>query len=300
MQLRFNKFVLMAIFSCLIFGLEFVFVAQALEKIQPMHLLGFRFILSVLTLTIFKFLGLIKVNFQKKGLRSLFILSLLQPVIYFILETIGIGKTSATEAGIIIATIPVMVTILTLLFLKESTSLFQIFSSLLSIGGVILITVMAGSSGESSSLFGISLLFLAVFTYAIYMILVRKVSSIFTPVEITYVMMWAGAIVFNVISIAQHFYKGSLNEYFIPLGFSNVLISIFYLGVVSTLGFFLGNYIIANLGASRSAIFANLTTIIAILAGIMIRHDQFYWYHAVGTIMILLGVFGSVNQNKLE
>ncbi len=291
---------MVAILGCFILGFEFVFVAQALDEIMPMHLLSLRFSLSALALTFLRIIGFIKIDLRKTNFVQLIILSVLQPVIYFILETIGINMTSAMEAGIIIATIPVVVTILAFLLLKEHSTILQVLSSTLSICGIILIMVMTGTSGAEGSFLGLLLLSMAVLIYAIYMILVRKVSSIFTPVEITYVMMWFGAIVFNFISIGQHWYNGSINQYFLPLRSNKVLISVIYLGIISTLAFFLGNYLIAKIGASKSAVFANLTTIIAILAGIILRHDHFYWYHAVGTIMIIVGIFGSVSQKNAE
>ena len=64
--------------------------------------------------------------------------------------------------------------------------------------------------------------------------------------------------------------------------------------VLSSIGaFFLLNYMLSRMEASRSAVFSNLTTIVAILAGVLFRGDVFYWFHAVGGFLILLGVYGT-------
>ena len=43
----------------------------------------------------------------------------MEPVIYFICETIGIGMTSSSEAGMIIALAPVFTTVLGAIYLKK-------------------------------------------------------------------------------------------------------------------------------------------------------------------------------------
>ena len=49
--------------------------------------------------------GVLKVNLRAKNLCPLLILGLIQPVLYFIFETIGIALTSAPEASIVVALI---------------------------------------------------------------------------------------------------------------------------------------------------------------------------------------------------
>jgi drug/metabolite transporter (DMT)-like permease len=57
--------------------------------------------------------------------------------------------------------------------------------------------------------------------------------------------------------------------------------------------FFGMNYYISKLGASRSAVFVNLSTIVSVAAGILFRGEPFYWYHLVGGVLILVGVWGT-------
>ncbi len=282
-----------------IFGFSFFFTAEALDELSPMHLLGLRFAFAAVSLTVLQWLGIIRINFRGKRLRMLWILTLFQPVAYFIFETIGVKMTSASEAGMLIGTIPVIVTFLSVVFLKERPSVMQIFSILLSVSGVFFIILMTGTSG-SGNLPGMMILFGAIFSAGIYNILSRKLSISFTPVEITYVMMWVGAITFNGIAIIQHILKGEIQQYLYPLTNTNVLIAIIYLGVLSSIGaFFLLNFMLSRIEASRSAVFSNLTTIIAIISGVIFRNEPFYWFHFIGGLLILLGVYGT-NWGKLR
>ena len=276
-----------------IFGLSFTFTAQALDVIDTMQLLAFRFAIAALVLTVLRIFGFIKTNYRGKGLFLLFILSLFEPGIYFIFETIGIKMTSASQGGMVIATIPVVVAILSVIFLKERPSMGQLGSIALSVGGVFFITLMTGAEG-TGNVWGIFVLFGAVLSAGGFNVLSRKLSESFTAVEITYYMMWFGAIFFNIIAVGQGLIRGNLANYFQPLGNFKAISAIFYLSILSSIvAYFLLNYMLGKLEVTRSAVFSNLVTVVAILAGVIFRGDVFYWFHAIGGVLILIGVYGT-------
>lgn len=277
----------------LIFGFSFLFTKEALSGIGPFHLLGFRFGTAAVVLTILKFFKVIKVDYKGKGLYKLVAIALAQPVIYFTFEVIGIKMTTSSEAGMMIALIPVVVTILAAIFLKEYPAKSQIFFVGLSVAGAIFIVIMK-SSEIGSNIVGIMVLLMAVLCASIFNILSRKYSTDFKPVEITFAMMWIGAITFNSIAIIKHFIAGDITDYFVPLSNIKVISSILYLGILSSvIAFFLVNYTLSKIEASRSAVFANLSSVTSIIAGVLIRHESFYWYQFVGAVMILTGVWGT-------
>ena len=293
-----NKTELLPILSgigvSLIFGLSFAFTDTALDYLTPMHLIAFRFAFAALTLTVLSLFGIIKVDLRGKEMKQLMLLALFQPVIYFICETWGVKMTSASESGMLIATIPVAVAFFAYIFLGEKTTIPQIACILLSVGGVMFIVWRKGTAGGEGSLMGILFLIGAVIAAGIYNILSRKLSTSFKPLEITFVMMWVGAITFNFISIIQHAIAGQMGQYLSPLTNGGVIGSLLYLGILSSVGaFFLVNFMLSKMEASRSAIFSNLTTVVAIIAGVTFRGDPFTWYHAVGGLMIIAGVYGT-------
>ena len=70
--------------------------------------------------------------------------------------------------------------------------------------------------------------------------------------------------------------------------------SIAYLGILSSLiAFFLINFTLSRIEASKSSVFANLSTIVSIIAGVVLLHENFKLYHLIGSILILLGVWGT-------
>ena len=278
----------------LIFGLSFMFTKQALEALPTTLLLSYRFALAALVLTILWLLGLIKLNYKNKPLKELLLLTLFQPIAYFVFETTGVMLTSSSEAGIMIALIPVVVTIFAAVFLKEKPGKAQLIFILTSVLGVVFIVMMSGSTDSSGHFTGILALFGAVLAAGVYNILSRKLSKSYTPVEITFVMMWTGAIVFNLFSIASGIINKDLGRYFTSLNTISTLIPILYLGILSSVcAFFMVNYMLSKLPAASSSVFSNLTTVISIIAGVFVRHEAFHWYQVAGGILIILGVWGT-------
>jgi drug/metabolite transporter (DMT)-like permease len=163
----------------------------------------------------------------------------------------------------------------------------------MSLGGVTLISVMQmqNSTGETSAI-GFILLSGAVLSAAFYNILSRKASAKFKPIEITYVMMIVGAFVFNIIGISDSLIKGY--SYFIPLAEPAVLGSILYLGILSSIiAFFCLNYTLSKIPAVQGALFANLVTVISVIAGVIFLNEGFPVYKIIGSILIIVGVFGT-------
>ncbi|MCT8975389.1 DMT family transporter [Clostridium sp. CX1] len=280
--------------TSLIFGLSFLFSKKALNVASPFSLLSFRFLAAFSVMTILVLLKVVKVDYRNKPVKNLFFLALMQPVIYFIFETYGIKFSSSSLAGVMIALIPVIVTIMASYFLKERASKAQFAFISISVAGVGFIAFMNSTDSGSTSILGIVLLIITVISAAAFNIMSRKLSSSFTPMEITYFMMGLGAIVFNGVLIINHAIYGTLLDYFKPLHNKDFIISITYLGILSSvIAFLLVNFTLSKIEASKSAVFSNLSTIVSIVAGVVILHEQFKYYHLLGSIMILVGVWGT-------
>jgi drug/metabolite transporter (DMT)-like permease len=287
--------------ASVIFGFSFMFSKKALAAAGPFELLSFRFGAAFLTMSLLILLRIIKIDYKNKPLKSLVVLCLTHPFLYFIFETFGIKYGSTLQAGIMLALIPIFVTVLGAWFLKEIPSLKQVLFIILSVAGVMLIILLGSASSGNSSVAGTVFLLMAVLAAAIFNIFSRKLSSDFTPMEITYFMMAFGAIFFNGISVAGHINNGTLVSYFNLLSDPSFSISILYLGILSSsIAFLLINYSLSKIKASENAVFANLSTIVSIMAGVVFMNESFFWYHLAGAALILLGVWGTSYFGVLE
>ncbi len=274
-----------------IFGFSFLFTKTALASLAPADLLGFRFALAAVALTILAAAGLVHVDLSRWRWVRLLPLAAIQPVAYFFCETGGVKLTSASEAGAIIGTIPVVVAILAAVVLGERPGFLQILFILASPLGVALMAAGGGFGG--SHLGGMLLLLGAVLAAGIYSILSRHHSKDFNPVEITMVMMWLGAVVFNAVALGGHLAAGSAIPWPV-LARPSVWVPLGYLGLLSSVGaFFLVNFMLGRMEAARSVAYTNLTTLVSVLAGVLIFRERFYWYQGIGGLLILIGVWGT-------
>lgn len=281
-----------------IFGFSFMFSKVALEHVTTIQLIAYRFFIAFVFFNLLLLFRVVKVDFKGKKVRLLLYTAIFQPVLYFTFETFGLALSQSNEAGMMIALIPIFVTFLSAIFLKEKPTKLQLVFIFMSVLGVLYINAMKGFSG--ASFLGTSLLLLAVICAAAFNIFSRKSSKEFTPYEITYSMMVTGFIVFNIMGVAEASLNGSLLNYFSPLVNFEVFGPLLYLGIIASIGgFFLVNYSLGKLEAHVSSIFANFATIVSIAAGTLILGEEFYYYHFIGSVMIILGVYGTVRYKKV-
>jgi drug/metabolite transporter (DMT)-like permease len=291
--------------AAVIFGFSFLFTKDALDYLNTFQLMGLRFFTAALVLSLLKITGIIKVNIRLSTIKALLVVAFFQPVLYFICETMGVDLTSASESGIIISLVPIAITVFAVILLKERLSLFQWVSVFVSVAGVILIIIPKSSADGGKNLVGVLFLLGAVLSAGLYNVYSRKVSSSYTPAEITFVMMWVGAIIFNFIGIIDAVMHGNLRGFISALANPHVLADISYLGILSSIGaFFLLNYSLSKIEASKTAVFMNITPVVSVLAGIFIRGERFYMLQCMGAAIVLLGLWGvnsrSAGKNRLK
>ena len=274
-----------------IFGLSYVFTKQATNVATAFQFLGWRFLIAAVFMSLCIILGLIKVSFKGKKMHSLFLIAVCNPAIYYIGETIGISHTTAAESGVILASIPVASLVASTLILREKPFKTQIIGILITLIGVI-ITVFAAGAQSSLSVVGYLFLFIGVISYALYAVFVEKANA-FTGAEITYIMMAAGALLFGTVALIEGVHTGTLSELImLPLHETGFLVAILYSGICSSiLGFILSNTAIALIGVNRTASFIGLSTVVAIIVGVLFLGESFSMFQVIGAAVIIAGVY---------
>lgn len=291
--------VLAAISYAVIFGLSFLFAKIGLRTMNPIELIAYRFLIASLVLTLLKLFKIIKIDLKGKNLKIVVFTAIFQPVLYFLFEINGINLTSTSESGLILSLIPIFVAIFARVFLGEKLLKSQIAFIFLSVSGVVLINVMKDKTASSGNFLGVFLLFMAVVSAGLYNIGSKKASVNFKPLEITYVMMWVGAISFNSILFVIKAREGSLDQYFTAMFSLNSFISLGYLAILSSIiAFFLVNYSISKLPVYQSAIFGNISTLVAIIVGVVVLKEDFGVIDIIGAIMIVTGILGTIYMGE--
>lgn len=289
-----TKAYISALLYSFIIGFSFMFVKLALTITSPLDTLAHRFTIAFVTASIPVIFGFVKLNISFKNILALLPLAIFYPALFFAFQAFGLVYTSSSEAGIIQAAIPIFTMILASYFLKEYTNTWQKTSVCISVIGVIYIFVMNGIGAHETSFIGVILILLSALSSACYNVLARKMTKKFKLMDLTYTMTAIGFISFNLIAIASHINKGTITVYFKPFTNSTFLISILYLGLLSSLlTALLLNYSLSYIEAAKISVFSNLSTLITIIAGVVFLHEQIAYYHIIGTLMIVLGVIGT-------
>lgn len=289
---------LAALCAAVIFGLSFMFSRLALDVAPPTVLLAFRFTTAFVAMTLVvaanalvgKLRGkpLFAFSLKGKNILSLLALGIVQPVLYFIFENYGILYTSSAVAGTIIAVVPIACIVMDVLVLHEKVRRRQVLCAVLCIGGVALI--YAGGETAVSPL-GLLFLLLTVAADAGYYTLSHKAAARFTPFEVTYVMFTVGMVVFIPASLVQG--AGHMAETFLPaIQSGGFWAAVVYLGIVSSvIAYFLLNFANGNLSVSETSIFSNVTTVVSVLAGVLLLHEPFGIFQFLGVAIILVCVY---------
>lgn len=300
MKSRTNKqtgAVMIALFSEVLFGLSFIFIRMCVTTVSVFTLLSWRSLFAFAVMTVCALLGIVKIDLKGKNLRPLLLLSLFQPVSYFIFETLGVRLTTASESGTILACIPIVTMIFSTVFLKDKPTRSQVFFMLLSVTGAVIIGAINGLTASSNAI-GYLFLLGAMCSESAYAITSQKLKD-FNSAEKTYAMITSGAIVFTGCALVEHGLHGTL-AYYLTLPFTDTgfLACVLYLSLgCSVIAFFCANYSIFVIGATRRAAFAGLATITSIIGGVFYLHESFSLIQGIATILILAGAYG-VNRSQ--
>ena len=118
-----------------------------------------------------------------------------------------------------------------------------------------------------------------------------------SPVEITFMTMWTGAVGFNIAGVSAAFSDGTISQYISAALQPGVLAGILYLSVLSSVVAFFGvNFALSKLHTSNTAAFANLTTVVSVLAGVLIGGEPLYGIQIGGMALILLSIWGIAGE----
>ena len=112
--------------------------------------------------------------------------------------------------------------------------------------------------------------------------------------------MVTGAILFGILALAEGVSTGTMAQLIaLPLHEKGFLVAILYGGICSSiLGFILVNTAIALLGVNRTASFIGISTVVSIIAGVLLLGESFSLFQIAGAAVIIAGVY--IANTKLQ
>jgi len=281
--------------AVIIWAASFIAMKVAVSELGAFPTIFLRMLLAVAVLVFF----LPRVRREKDQFQPgdgwlLLGLILCEPCLYFVFEGMALTLTSASEAGMITALHPFMVTLAAFYFLKETINHRMIIGGLCAVAGAILLSLTGEDStaGENHML-GNFLEFIAIGFATAYSILARKLSQRYSPVFLTSLQAIFGCIFF--MPLALLFNSG------IPANVSpEAIFSILFLAWgVNVLAFILYNASLKAMPASQVGMWMNLLPLATLFFGWTLLDEQLTNWQ-LGAVALVLGglVYSQVKPRR--
>ncbi len=280
----------LAIFAAnAIFGLG-VPVTKALldDWVTPMGYMASRCVFAAVIFWVIAYF-MPKEPVEKRDLVVIMLAGLLGFVISQTLTAWALDFTTPVYYSLVAAMTPVAVMILAAIFLKENITAVKIVGVLLAIAGALLMLFISWQSGTGKNdLLGIFLTVLSMLTWAVYLIVTRKLSAKYSSVtQMKYVFL-VSAIVTLPIAL---FTEPQQRLYSSAWEWSGVIEMAFIVLFATVLGYFLIPYAMKFLRATTVSIYTNIQPVVASLVAIAIGQDVMSWDKPVAAVLVLLGAY---------
>ncbi len=216
-----------------------------------------------------------------------FLMSFLGNFLFSICMLSGVALTTATAAGVIMATLPAMVAIGSWLLLREHLTPRVLLAIALSIGGIALLQFARGSdeAARGATLLGNALIFGAVICEASYVIIGKRLAATRTPLRVSALInLWGLALItpFGLWQLSR-FDLGSVSN-------AMWLLLVFYSLAASLFAVWLWMTGLKHVPANHAGVFTVALPIAATAVGVIFLGERFTLLHAGALLLALAGV----------
>ncbi|MBI1880834.1 MAG: EamA family transporter [Chloroflexi bacterium] len=275
--------------TVLFWSVNFSFVKFALAELSPLAFNGLRMLLAVgLMLVLAPALGY-SLKFQRHHLGRLIVLGLIGNTAYQLCFIFGIARTTADNAALILATVPVWVALIGTIAGAEKVVAGGWLGVVLSLAGIALI-ILGGKYQTQlhlggATLLGDGLILGATLCWSLYTLASRRMLRAYSAIAVTSFTTAVGVIplLFLAIPSLAQLKWGSISmTAWGALLFSGVF------GI--TLAYFFWNFGVSRLGSARTSLYSNLTPPLALLTAWLLLDEGLTLTQVGGGLLALGGV----------
>lgn len=207
--------------------------------------------------------------------------------------------TSPVIFALLMALTPVVVLLLSFIFMKETIPFRKVIGIGMSVSGAVLIISLGteGRAAGTNNLLGIFFALLCVLAYSVYMIITRKISIKYQPVTVAKWMFLISAALSIPFGISEF---QSQKIYTAETTGQAISLLVFALLFSSLLAFFLMPYALKRMEASTISIFMNWQPIVASILAIIVGQDILTWDKPFAVLLVLTGVYLVTKQRTTE
>ena len=267
-----------------------------LENIPPNSLAFLRWCLVWIILLPFTYKEILKLKNQIKENLSLFLILGSTSVCIFTSFTYNaLNYTQVINASLFNAAIPAIIILLCFLFKIEKTNKYQILGLIISVGGILAIVTKLKLDILLSLNFnkGDLIMIGGVITWGVYSTLLKKKKFTLPLLTLVHVIC-----TFGLISVFPQFLYEISNGQVIKFD-TNLVYTLTFLALFPSIGsYYCWAGAVSVIGANRAGISLSLIPLFSSIMAILIYNETFQFFHLIGAILIILGLFLSNKEIK--
>ncbi len=283
-----SSIMFMIIISIVFWSVAFPLIKVGLVELSPENLTILR--LSIATF-IFLVVYVIKPTLfsplKHQDIPMLFLLGFTGISVYHLSLNYGEQFISAGAASLIIATIPIFIVILAIIFLKEYISLKVGMGILISLAGVVIISILGNPDTdiEINYIYAAFAVLLAAFVSSVYTVMGKKLLQRYTGFSLT-----AYAFIFGNLGLIP-FIRVSLYDQVISLSLG-VWIAVIFLACFPTfVAYSLWYIVLHKKPASELSSYLYFTPILSTMLSILFFGERITVYYILGGVLVLGGLY---------
>ncbi|MEO4027263.1 DMT family transporter [Chromobacterium vaccinii] len=259
----------------------FIVLKYVFQFYHPLAVLFARMAIATLCLLPLAMGGRIAWHYRKGDWPWLLAMGLCEPCLYFLFEANALMHTSASQAGVITATLPMMMAVGAALFLHERQPRQVWLGIALSFAGVIWLSMDSQAGpGAPDPLLGNALEFCAMICASGYVLIAKRLSVRYSPLALTGVQTLAGCAWFGLAMLTPW---GVWPDKLLLVPSLWVL----YLGAAITLGAYgLYTWAVSRIPVARAGAFNNLIPVFTVaMAWLLLDEKLQAWQGAAGALV---------------
>jgi drug/metabolite transporter (DMT)-like permease len=292
-----TKAYIMLVFATLFWAGNFMIGKFAfLTNIPPMSLVFYRWLLVWIILLPFTFKEILKFkSVILSNLPLLLFLAFTSVGLFNSITYLALIHTQVINASLFNTAIPAIIIFLCFIFKIEKTNKFQILGLILSIFGIISIITKLDLNILYSLNFnkGDLIMIGGVITWGLYSAFLKKKNFTLPLLTLVHVLCTFG-LIFIFPQFLYEFSQGQVVKFDV-----NLVYTLIFLALFPSIGsYYCWAGAVSVIGANRAGIFLSLIPFFSTLMAIIFFKEQFQFFHLIGAILIILGLFLSNKEIK--
>ena len=267
-----------------------------LTEIPPLSLVFYRWLLVWIILLPFTYKDIIKhKDTILNNLPLLFFLGLTSVGLFNSFTYLSLIYTQVINSSLFNTAIPAIIILLCFLFKVEKTNKFQLSGLFISVCGILAIITKLNLDILLSLNFnkGDLIMIGGALTWGIYSTLLKRKKFTLPLLTLVHIVC-----TFGLVSVFPQFlyevWNGQVIKFDIDLFYTLIFLALF----PSIGSYYCWAGAVSIIGANRAGIFLSLIPLFSTIMAIALYNEKFQFFHLIGAILILLGLYLSNKENK--